>query len=285
MGGGGRNFEKLIKFLGISSWNLREITFPMKFKTIIIPDESFFLEEYAGDLADAEEIKSSADNFLFKTPAYFTSEYVDTIDEIRSYARKNFLWLDNKKYYFFHGQKGFGEEKLEDYFKGKGYEIVRPERLELKDELNILANCESFASTVGSISHNVLFLPDKSEVILIPRYVDLNLNQYQQAVNQVHEQNVVYVDSALSVWAPSQNGLFYYIVSYKLKEYFGDNFDGRYSSDEIEDFVRYAKTAQDAGFPGNTYADKYYWVDQVQKFMKKVRQRKDIQRRYNFFFK
>lgn len=155
----------------------------------------------------------------------------------------------------------------------------------MDDQLNILANAESFASTVGSISHNVLFLNDHSEVILIPRYVDLNMNQYQQAINQVHEQNVVYVDSALSVWAPSQNGLFYYIVSYKLREYFGENFDGKYHSAEIEDFVRYAKTAQDNGFPGNTYADKYYWVDQIQKFMKKVRQRQDIQRRYNFFFK
>ena len=255
---------------------------PTRFKTVIVPDESFFLEEFTGDVDDE---KDTADNFLFKTPAYFTQEYVDTVDAIRAYAKKNFTPLNCRKYYFFHGQKSFGEEKLEDYFKRKGYEIVIPERLELKDELNILANAESFAATVGSISHNVIFLPEHAEAILIPRYVDLNLNQYQQALNQVHELNVVYVDSALSVWANGPNGPFYYMVGYRLKEYFGDNFDGKYREDEIEDFVRYAKFAEDNHCPGNTYADKYYWTEQVQKFMKKVRQRRDIQRRYNFFFK
>ena len=61
---------------------------------------------------------------------------------------------------------------MADYFKSKGYEIIRHEqRADFDEELNLLINAESFASPIGSCAHNSLFLRDGAEAILIPRFI------------------------------------------------------------------------------------------------------------------
>ena len=117
-----------------------------------MPDESFFVE-------NGEKI--------------FTNEYRETIDRVKNFALKN-QTPSAKKIYFFYGRKQIGEERLAEYFRSKGYEFISPERLTLDEQLNILINAESFASTLGSCSHNSIFLREGTEVILsLRRFIEL----------------------------------------------------------------------------------------------------------------
>ena len=131
-----QNHRRLFEILGVDVDNLQEITQPTQFENIILPDESYRFSEEKG------------------TSHFFTDGYVETIDCLRDFALKNRTPTPSKKMFFFYGKYQVGEERLAEYFKSKGYDIVSPEKFTLDQQLNILINCESFASTLGSISHN-----------------------------------------------------------------------------------------------------------------------------------
>lgn len=135
-----------------------------------MPDESFFVD---GDTS------------------FFTDEYRATIDRIKAFALKN-RTPSPKKIYFFYGRSQIGEERLAEYLRSKGYEIISPELLTLDEQLNVLINAESFASTGGSCAHNSVFLRDGTEVIMIFRAGNKisEPSNYQEAINQICNLNV-----------------------------------------------------------------------------------------------
>ncbi len=194
-----KNFRRLLEILEVDIDNIRPITQPTQFDKIILPDEAFF-----GN----------------KT---FTIEYRETINRIRDFAIKNRTPTANKKIYYYYGRHQVGEERLSEYFKSKGYEIIRPEKLTLDEQLNLLINAESFASTLGSCAHNSIFLRDETETIFIPRSAKAFLN-YQTALNQINNINTNYVDSSLSIFNMNHDWECY-IISERLKRFFGDKFN------------------------------------------------------------
>ena len=220
--------------LDIQSW--LPITTPTRFPLIILPDESFFHEE--------------------KT--LLSDEYLDTISRIKNFAQKNFREIEQKKFYLLHGKNQFGEERLAEYFKTKGYEIIRPENFSFQEQLNILANCESLASTVGSCSHNSIFMKDESELILIPRYPESVLNGYQNALNQFSNLNINYVDANLSLFTESYHGPFYYIISKQLKKFFGDENIDEYDEEDLTTFLQYVRYSMEHGYKEDVDKKKYY---------------------------
>ena len=217
------NFKRIFEILGINCDEIelvREIT---RYDEIVIPDECFMRDEQC------------------EYNRLFTKEYVELVDKIRNYAIEHKTPTDCKKIYYSDSNKRtqIGENVLEEYFKSKGYKIIHPEKLSLDQQLNYLINCESFASTVGSISHNILFLPNGTNVILIPR---LNsLNRYQLALNQIHNLNITYIDSSLSLFG-RYVGNFYYFISKQLVSYFGDeikNNNRKYLRENFKNFKKY----------------------------------------------
>lgn len=211
-----KNFKRLLEILEVDVNRLQPITQPTQFENIILPDESFVYGET------------------------FTKEYQETIDHIRGFALKNRTPTSYKKIYYFYGRKQFGEERLAKYFYSKGYAIVQPEFLTLDEQLNLLINCECFASTIGSSSHNSIFLRDDVELVLIPRSANA-FTLYQQAINQVHPINANYIDSSISVFN-ERHDFFCFIISEQLKRFFGDKFDG-YSVEDFKIFMEYVKEA------------------------------------------
>ena len=232
------NFAKLLKILGVEVENLTPISTPTKFEKIILPDESFF----GGDI--------SVDRF-------FTREYVETVDIIRNYAKKNYLPISQKKFFYFYGENQIGEGRLAEYFQAKGYEIIQPEKIPLDEQLNILANCNSFASTIGSISHNIIFLRDHSNAVLIPRIAS-NPNEYQLALNQILDLEIFYIDSALSIFACNYSGPLCYIVSENLRKFFGEEIKEKYTPEDFITFINYAKFAKTQHLKLNPDEEKYF---------------------------
>ena len=234
---------------------LQPITQPTQFENVILPDESFFATD---------------------DTRFFTDEYRDTIDRIRDFALKN-QTPSAKKVYYFYGRWQIGEERLAEYFRSKGYEIVSPENLTLDEQLNILINAESFASTLGSCSHNSIFLRDGTEVILIPRTAN-RFTGYQQTLDKVHKLSSNYVDSALSVFAPDYHGPYCYVISRQLKEFFGDNFDG-YADDDLKIFLTYVRACMSNGLKQDVAAMKYY-ASPLKEFFSQLKARPDLTNSY-----
>ena len=216
------NHKRFLEILGIDCSRLAPVTELTHYDSVIVPDESFFC----------------SDECIF-----FTDEYKAMIDSVRDFAVSHRMPSNIKKVYYSHSRFGngqtFGEDKLERYFASKGYEIIYPEKLSLDEQLNILINCGSFASTIGSCSHNIIFLRDNTEVILIPR-ADY-LTGYQETINQLHSLRISYVDSSFSIFVEkfAWRGPFLYFVSSNLRKYFHDED----TSDiiDVSDFMHYLK--------------------------------------------
>jgi len=199
---------------------LQPITQPTQFDKIILPDESTF-------------------SFVDGGKRDFTAEYRETIDRVRHFAMKNRTPTPFKKIYYFYGRRQFGEERIAKYFLSKGYAVVQPEFLTTDEQLNLLINADSFASTVGSCSHNSVFLRDNAEAIFIPRYA--NDVWIQPSIDQVHPVNATYIDSSFSVFNVGHD-LFCFVISGQLKRFFGDHFDG-YTDADFQTFLQYFKFA------------------------------------------
>ena len=262
------SFAKLLEILEIKVDKLVEVDKPTKFKKIILPDESFFLDKGSVTNYDCA-IEGSRNNFNGNDSAFFTQEYIQTIEQIRNFAQKNFSPLPQKKFFFYYGGNQTGEGRLADYFSEKGYEFIEPEKFPIEEQLNILANCENFASVIGSISHNILFLKNHSQAVLIPRRAAF-LNIYQQAINQVHDLEIFYIDSAFSIFARSQSGTFCYILSEQLRKFFGDEITEKFSKEDFYHFLTYSKFAKENNWSINPQDDKYF-SDLILDFMNSLK--------------
>lgn len=246
----------LLKILEIDVDRLRPITQPTQFDKIILPDESFLST---------------------KNPSVgITAEYIEAMDIVRNFALKNRTPTSSKKIYFFYGRKGIGEERMAEYFKSKGYEIItHKQRANFYEELNILINAESFVSPLGSCSQNVVFLRDGTEVILIPRVFCAESMDYQEMENLVHPLNVNYADSTLSIFAPNTSkGPFVFIISEQLKRFFGDKFNG-YEEEDFKLFLQYAKDCMNQGLSVIPRTRNYYALI-LEDFMSQLKQREDL---------
>ena len=216
------NHKRMFEILGIDTSLLEPVTELAHYEKIILPEESFFM--------NSEGIR------------FFTPEYVKTIDSIRDFAASNVHPVKSSKIYFSYSRykKGntIGEDKLEKYFASKGYEVVYPEKHSLDEQLNMLVSCESFASTRGSCSHNMIFLRDNTEVIIVPR--TNSLTGYNGAIDTVHRLNVNFVDSSFSIFAEAQwSGPFLFFISSNLRKYFHD--DDTESIIDASDFWKYVR--------------------------------------------
>ena len=154
--------------------------------------------------------------------------------------------------------------------------IVSPEKLTTDEQLNVLINADSFASTLGSCAHNSVFLRGGTEAIFIPRAAN-RFTGYQQTIDQVADLNAKYVDSSLSL-LETFNGPYCFIISPQLKKFFGDKFDG-YEEDDFKTFLTYIRTSTERGFKLNTKALPYY-APIYQDFAAQLSRRKDLLQAY-----
>ena len=251
------DFKRLLEILEFDVDRLQEIMQPTQFERIILPDISFSSPHY--------EIKG------------FTNEYRETIARIRDFALKNRTPISSKKFYFFHGKRNqMGEERIAEYFKSKGYEIIDPEKQKLTfdEELNVLINCESYVSCNGSVEENSLFIRDNMEKIIIPR-VAWGFSYYPEVCIQVHPLNVTYIDSALSIFSKHiAAGSFLYIISEQLKRFFGDKWTG-YEEEDLKNFLQCVKSCMSKGIPILPHIIRYY-APILSDFMAQLKQREDL---------
>jgi len=239
------NFVRFLEIMGVPVSKLKRIDKVTKCNTIIYPDECF----YPG-----------------KSFYRFTKEYRQLIDKVKSYAENNIKKLDCDKIYFAYSKfakvRNFGEENLIKFFKSHGYKIVSPEKYSFEEQLNMLIQCKRFASTLGSGSHNTIFLGKDADVILIPRAY--YLGGYQQTLDYAMGNNVTYVDSTMSVFTNNKapwEGPFCYIVSECLLRCFSEDFDRKsLYENNLKVIEKYMKNSTRM-YLGNLKAQEYYYKE------------------------
>ena len=208
----GKNPKDLLDVFSIENIKLEAEEEITEYKRVILPDECFF--------------RGPDSN------RYYSKEYVDMINDIRSFAEKGFKDTGIRKVYFTYKDysiiRSVCENRLEKFFKSIGFEIISPEEYTFREQMNILLSCSEFASTVGSAAHNILFLKDKTKVYLIPR-TDF-ITEYQFALDEICDLDIIYVDSSLSLYTHPEHpwgGPFYYIISDNLLKLFDKRMQNR----------------------------------------------------------
>lgn len=200
---------RLFELAGFDLHQTEHITEPTRFERIVVPDNSFIVDE--GPVASAHR--------------YFTKEFKDTIEIIKRNAKKVEASFPEKIYFTrtkFARKRELGEENIERVFKQKGYAIISPEQHSVDEQIQMMLQCNSFASTEGSVSHNSMFCKPGTEVVLI-RKVHV-VNNYQMAINQMTGIRVTYIDANNSIRAPKEAtwlGPYYFCVNKHMKKWAG----------------------------------------------------------------
>lgn len=136
-------------------------------------------------------------NSLINTNEFrqYTKEFCGTINRIK--ANVPLLQKPIEKLYFTRTgirnlYRECGESRIEKVFKQKGYCIVRPEEISVKEQIAMMISCKSFASTEGSCAHNSIFCAPGTEVIIL-RKADY-ANSFQMMINDFAKLDVTYID-------------------------------------------------------------------------------------------
>lgn len=184
-------FEFFINVFGIDSKNVVHISKPTKFKTVIIPEQSF------------------------KLNLSWHNTYNNIIEEVRSFVKP----AQYKKVYFTKLPKHtIGEDLAADLFKNNGYDVFLPEKLTMQEKIAILSGCEEFIAQNGSNAHYSLFCKPNTSVVVLNRSSDIHYVQTQ--IDQLRNLKTTYVDSffdLLPVWlsiGPFSFGLTIYLKVY-----------------------------------------------------------------------
>lgn len=252
------NFVRFLEIMGIPVNKLKRIDKVTKYNTLIYPDECFYPD---------------------KECYRFTEEYRLLIERVKKYAKDNIRKIDYDKIYFAYSKyakvRNFGEENLISFFKKKGYKIIAPEKHSFEEQLNMLIQCKEFASTLGSGSHNTIFLGEDSHVILIPRAH--YLGGYQQTLDFVMENKVTYVDSTMSVLVNNKapwEGPFCYIISEQLLNYFSENVDkNKLYEHNLKCIRKYLKNSSNI-YLSSPNASEYYG-NELQKYERYMQSKRD----------
>lgn len=160
--------NNFFNFFGIKNENILKIEKPIKFKTVIIPEQSIRLHDY------------------------YHINYKKTIDRIVENINPSKY---ERVYYSKTGFKNgrvVGEESIENVFLKNGFNVFHPENLSLYDQISILKGCKLFAATSGTIAHNSIFLKDDTTCICLNR--SAHFHPVQTMIERMKRLKSTYVD-------------------------------------------------------------------------------------------
>jgi len=239
------NFLELLSLLGVDLKLLNPIEKATKFKKLYIPDDSFF--QKGRHRYYTEEFKS----LLNRIPKL---DGISKYDKVY-FTRTAFSGAD------------YGEKDVEKFFKKLGYKIIAPEKLSFKEQLSVLSNCNTFASTEGSIAHNSLFLKENSTLIVI-RKADY-INSYQFPINELKNLKVTYIDAHLSIFNHQNQpwiGPFFMYVNDNMQRFSSSN--SYLNSFKLKEFMVYTKEAFLLEMENRRNADMFYYNKLKQEILK-----------------
>lgn len=136
---------------------------PTRFRSILVPELSYFPCTYI-----AEEYLSPF------------NEVVKKVNLDKPIYDKLYL----SRIHFSQGKRELGEKDIQDIFEKNGYKVLYPEELSFQEQVWYYKNCKTIVTTNGTIAHNILFAPDRTELIILNRFNKWE-NTHQRAINLI----------------------------------------------------------------------------------------------------
>lgn len=203
------NFIRLLSLLGIDLGDAVRVESPVRFRSCVVPDPCVEWDGVGSAVRPRDEYSLLIERLIGAV-----------VGTVRNEPHRR-VYLSRTHF----SGKDYGEESIEKAFAEAGYEIVYPEELTFDSLVRLLSEVGDFAATLGSVSHNVVFLPVGAHATIV-RKTDA-VNNHQIALERVRGLRVDTIDSGFSPpWLryeadlPTQ-GPFYLYVSRALARHLG----------------------------------------------------------------
>lgn len=198
------NYLEFLELIGISKDRLILINKPTQFEEVVVPESSIL------------------------PGAYYTKEYRYIFESVIKGVEFTPKKSDNKKIYCSRAKlavakgKEFGEDRIEDIFINNGFKPVFMEKMSLTEQIRVLNTSSTIVMTSGSLAHNLLFMKDKKDVIILNKTYRVNLHQF--LINEMTEARVRFVDIYISPLPILYGyGPFLVDITHPFKEFLKDN--------------------------------------------------------------
>ena len=196
------NYLEFLKMLGIAD-KVRLINKPIKFKTVVIPEEGLVYDEYYTDeFVKLYEFINQKGLAQYKGPKYERVFFSKRKCEISIMSNLN-------------------EKFLDKFFEKNGYKVFYPERLSLIDTIGIIQNAKYLCGISSSLVHNQLFGHSNQTTICIEKQAFYNA--YQIMVANITKCETVFIDACRSIFAVNAGGPFIFDYTKYLDKYVKDN--------------------------------------------------------------
>lgn len=175
------NYKRLFELAGLDVSNLHFLDKPTRFKSAIVPDNSF--ESGGGK----ERIQP-----------YIHEEYVKLIDNIISKYVSNIRTYE--KLYLARRSKDrrtWTSRKLESILKQKGYHKLYMEDYSFDDQIRLMQNAKEIVAPVDSCAHNTIFCKPSTKVYLLHK--NFSNNVHQELINSARNLKATYINCHLSI--------------------------------------------------------------------------------------
>jgi len=195
--GSNEKFMSFFGLFGLKDQDIIEIIEPIRFRSVIIPEQSIRLHDYYHIL------------------------YKKTIDRI-----KESVTSGSSKKVFFSKQlskagRAIGESVIENVFKNNGYEIFYPEKMTPYETVSIIKGCDNFVASSGTNIHNSIFLDDKKSMVCLNR--SEHIHPIQIMIDRMRGLNATYIDVFVTSSAENFGDKPCFVAMTKyLKKYFID---------------------------------------------------------------
>lgn len=199
----GSHVFRIFELAGFDLHRAIEVTEPLTFDFVYIPEDSIFIEEERRYYT--KEFKSAVDSIIQKAHLRVSVPYFSKI-----YLSRTLL----------NDGEDFGELKIEKAFINKGYKVLHPEKYSVEEQVCYLNQSSEVVSTLGSISHLSLFCPPNSKVIILLK--NDYLNTYQTVIDAIAGNSVIYINSH-HTFKQSRfwDGPFYLFITKQLSLFLG----------------------------------------------------------------
>ena len=165
----GTQFIELLALLGIPEENIILCQKPTRFDTIIIPDQASVLT--AGYNAKAKTIYNAI------------RDSVKPAQHKKVYLTRTKLPINDI----------INEEYFENYYSTQGFQIISPELLSVKEQVEIMSSVQQLVCTEGTLGHQVAFCQDGVQVTILNKQ-DLIPNLAQVWLNLLRNVKCTYID-------------------------------------------------------------------------------------------
>lgn len=145
-------FYKLMEALGITRERILIVDKIYKFRKIYVPEQSFYHHgRYTDEMLTAYDVAAQ--------------------NAIREHKGEKY-----KKVYFTRSaikdNTGFNEDYFENFYRKRGYTIIAPETLPLKEQITILSSAEEIVCLYGTLTMSLAFSKNLKKITILLRVND-----------------------------------------------------------------------------------------------------------------